>query len=614
MKQLLVLLALSLACVVHAALPGAERLLPADTLGYVTVPDWAVSRSNFNRSTYGRLLADPAMKAFADKLTTNLLADRAGVFEREVGVKLQDYAGLVRGQLTLAITRNGWDGSPDKKPGLALLIDTRDQAAQARTNLAELRQKWTDKGKKLRAEKIRDVEFITFVLPPPEPRPGEDNPKGKPAGPSELSIGMSDTLLVLTDAPKDAERILALQSGATVPALADQAAFASSAAMVRDAAFFLWLDARSIVAAMAKTPEEERPNRQAGVLGPAPSLGKIFSAIGIADVKTIAASTRDSADGSTIDVAINVPEAGRKGLLKILAVDQKDSSPPPFVPADAVKFSRWRIDLQKAWSTVENMLVEISPGSSGVIKLIIDSAGKDRDPNFDLRKQLLENLGDDLISYEKVPRAEGDPSSPPSLVLVGAKNAEQMASSLRALSSILPPNVARFKEREFLGRKIYSFTWPSPGAGRESVIAYAASGGYVAMSGDPVMVEEYLRSNEGKQKPLREMAGLNEAAQKVGGMNTGFFGYENQLESMRTSFETARKNPAKFAVLPGANAVPGLGSPMEGNALTNWFDPSLLPAFDRVAKYFFMDVAAVNVGPGAITFKIFTPIPPALRN
>ncbi len=614
MQRFLVIALWLAAGLVHAALPPAEKLLPADTLGFLTVPDWSAARTNFNRSTYGRLLADPAMKAFADKLTTNLLSDRAGVFEREVGVKLQDYAALVRGQLTVALTRKDWDGSPDKKPGLVFFIDTRDQAAQARTNLAELRQKWTDKGKKLRAEKIRDVEFITFVLPPPEPRPGDANAKDKPGGPSELSIGVSDTLLVLTDAPKDAEKVLALQSGASVPALADQAAFASSAALARGAEFFLWFDARAIVSAVAKTPEEERPTRQGGVLGPAPSLGKIFSAIGIADVKTIAAGVRETADGSTADIAINVPEAGRKGLFKILAVDQKDSSPPPFVPADAVKFSRWRIDLQKAWDTIENMLVEISPGSSGVIKLIIDTAGKDRDPNFDLRKLLLENLGDDLISYEKAPRADGDPSSPPSLVLLGSKNAEQMATALRALSSILPPNIARFREREFLGRKISSFTWPSAGGGRESVIAYAASGGYVALSGDPAMVEEYLRSNEGKQKPLRETAGLNEAAQKVGGMNTGFFGYENQLESMRVSFEAARKDPSRFTVLPGAKSVPGLGAASEGNSLTNWFDPSLLPAFDLVAKYFFMDVAAVNVGPGAITFKIFAPTPPALRN
>ncbi len=615
MKRIVFLAVTLAACAVRAALPSAERLLPADTLGFVTVPDWPAAQGNFSRSAYGQFFADPAMKAFADKLMANILSEKTGGFEREMGVKLKDYAGLVRGQTTLAITRNGWDGSPDKKPGLVWLIDTRDQSGQARTNLAELRQKWTDKGKKLRAEKIRDVEFITFITPSAEAKPdgaGED-PKSKPAPPTELSIGLSGTLLVLTDAPKDAEKVLALQSGSAIPALADQAAFAANAALARDSAVFAWVDARSIIAAVGRKTDEEKAQGNS-LLGAGPGLDRMLGALGLSDVQTIAATVRDTGEGAAASIAINVPEAGRKGLVRILAVDQKDSSPPPFVPADAVKFSRWRIDLQKAWTTIETMLNEISPASGGVIKLLLDTAGKEKDPSFDLRSILLANLGDDLVSYEKAPRPDGDPASPPSVLLVGSKNADQMATSLKALAGIIPPSMSKYREREFLGRRIYSFTWPAMGAGKDSPVTYTASGGYVAISGDESLIEEYLRSNDGRNKPLRDTVGLNDAAQKVGGMNTGFFGYENKNESMRASFEAAKRNPNKIAILPGAASLPPLGVPSgEPLTMTNWFDPALLPAYERVAKYFFMDVAAVNVSPGAITFKLFSPTPPQLR-
>jgi hypothetical protein len=313
---------------------------------------------------------------------------------------------------------------------------------------------------------------------------------------------------------------------------------------------------------------------------------------------------------------VNVPEGARKGLFKILAVDTKDASPPPFIPADAVDFSRWRIDLQKAWTAIEAMLAEISPASSGVIKLLLDTAGKEKDPNFDLRKVVLANLGDDLISYEKSGRGVTSPLDRPGITLIGAKNADQLANSLKALTSIIPPNLAKYSEREFLGRTIYSFTWPALSVdSRPRPFTFAASGGYVAIASEPALIEEYLRSSEGKSKSLRDTVGLNDAAQKVGGMSTGFFSCENQNEATRATFEAARKDPAVLLALFGLTRLELITTPLglDPKAISEWFDPALLPPYDRVAHYFHLNVSAVNVSPNAITFKMFTPTPPQLR-
>lgn len=611
MKRLLTFATMLVVAAARAVVPAAEKLLPADTIGLLTVPDWQIARSNFNQSSMGQFLADPAMKPFAEKLRTNFISDKAGDFEKELGVKLSDYSDLVRGQLTFALTRNGWDGSPGKEPGFLLLIDTRDKASQARTNLADVRKKWIDKGNKLRTEKIRDVEFTTFIFPADKTPPSAEGDQVKPKAPKELSIGLSDTLLVLSDAPKDVEKVLALQAGSSVPPLADQANYAVNAPLVRDSSAFLWADVKTVLSAFTKALGSEEKSG-GGMFGAMPTFDKILGALGLAGVQTIGANYRDSNEGSTINFAINVPESSRKGLFKIISFDQKDASPPPFVPADVVKFNRSRIDLQKGWTAFENMAIEISPQFGSTLKLILDLAGKEKDPNFDLRKVLLANLGDDVISYEKAPRP-GE-SNAPSLLLVGSKNAEQMATSLKALTSLVPPELSKYSERDFLGRKVQSFTWPSMTGGPAQPIVYSASGGYVVISSDVSLVEEYLRSNEGKGKSLREVAGLNEAAQKVGGMNSGFFSYENQNESMRASFENAKKDPSKIVSLPGATQLAGpMANPKASNNVTNWMDASLLPAYDRVSKYFDKSVTAVNVSPNAITFKVFTPTPPALR-
>ena len=131
---------------------------------------------------------------------------------------------------------------------------------------------------------------------------------------------------------------------------------------------------------------------------------------------------------------------------------------------------------------------------------MIDYAGKDKDPDFDLRKNLIANLGDDFISYQKSPRKQtlADLSSPPSLFLISSPKAEQLAGAIKALSSFLPQQ-SKLKEREFLGRKVYSMGLPGGGGGRgrvkpaDTTLSYAASGGYLALSTDAAMLEEFLR-------------------------------------------------------------------------------------------------------------------------
>jgi hypothetical protein len=46
--------------------------------------------------------------------------------------------------------------------------------------------------------------------------------------------------------------------------------------------------------------------------------------------------------------------------------------------------------------------------------------------------------------------------------------------------------------------------------------------------------------------------------------------------------------------------------------LRQWADFSLLPSFDRLAKYFCFDVYGVSSSVDGITFKLFSPTPPQM--
>ena len=116
--------------------------------------------------------------------------------------------------------------------------------------------------------------------------------------------------------------------------------------------------------------------------------------------------------------------------------------------------------MKKGWATLEATLSKIEPSLAGMVQLMLGAAGKDKDPNFDLKKNLIENLGDDVIVYTKAPKANKaeELQNAPGLVLIGSPNPGQLLDAMRMLVSLVPGPVstAPVKEREFLGKKIYS--------------------------------------------------------------------------------------------------------------------------------------------------------------
>jgi hypothetical protein len=635
MKKTLLLLTVSALALVRAgaAVPPAEQLLPDDTLAVLTVRDWDQAQTAYENSPQGQLWRDPELKAVKDKFLTKFREDVLTPLERELGLKFADYTNLVHGQVTLALTPNGWQGEAGQTPGWVLLLDAKDKGEAVKTALTNLRKKWVDAGKQTKAIKIRDLDFTTLVVSSDdvsqtlEKTFGGSKPKGdagdgakdkKAATKVEVTFGQSGSLLLLGNVPKDLEKVVALQSGGLVPKLAAQSAFVEDQGLFRDALTFGWVNFKPIAQVLEKKAAEASPaGKSDNPMALQPN--KLLVATGVGNLKTLAFSLTDTHDGNMVRLFLGVPEAARKGIFKLIALETKDANPPAFVPADVVKFNRWRLDGQKTWTTIEGMVNDISPELSGLLQMTLGAAGKDKDPNFDLKKSLIGNLGDDFITYQKKPRAFTLEalSSPPAVMLFGSPNAEQLVQALKIGVTLLPQ--AAVKEREFLGRKIYSLPLPAQrgpdnAPARERNLSFAASGGYVAMSTDDAMLEEYLRSSDTKPKALGETAGLNDAAQKVGGMQSGGFGYENQSESMRATIEVLKQNAdlmdKMFSMRLNGGQANGANP---GKGLKDWIDFSLLPPYDKIAKYFYFVVYAASTGPEGFTIKLFSPVPPALK-
>jgi hypothetical protein len=628
---ILAALGMSVLSAAAVVIPPCEKLLPDDTLIVVSVPDFAKMREIYKSSPQAQLWNDPAMKAFKDNFLSHLQDDLVRPLERDLGVSLDNYTSLPQGQLTLAITQNGWPGPDSSAPGALLLLDAKEKSGQLKTNLAELKRKWVDAGKPVKTESIRNVEFNVLRISdedvpkslkkifPSEEDSSTDGATNK--SPSELVIGQFESLLIVGNSVKAVEKVVVRLTGGAAPALADQAAFESSRlAMFREAPLYGWVNVKPFVDLLTRKPtDKEEPANPFSMFNPE----KIVAASGLAGLKTFAFNVQQSRDGLLAQMSLGVPESGRQGVFKLFPAEPKESGPPPFVPANAVRFQRWRVDGQKAWATLQKMLDGVAPQFSDVLNFVLNTAetqARQKDPDFDIRKSLFGNLGDDLISYEKAPTGStpAELSDPPSLMLIGSARPEQLAEALKSLLEVLGAQGGGTPtERDFLGRKIYSLPLPSsflqnsdPAKAVRRTLHYAPSAGYIAMTTDVSMLEEYLRSSDSQQKALRELPGLEDAMAKVGGSGTGWFGYHNQAETTRAGFDLLRKSAPSDKP---ETLAPGIPAFVPEDTFKNWMDFSLLPPFEKISKYFYFSVYSGSANVDGITFKVFTPVPPQLK-
>jgi hypothetical protein len=83
---------------------------------------------------------------------------------------------------------------------------------------------------------------------------------------------------------------------------------------------------------------------------------------------------------------------------------------------------------------------------------------------------------------------------------------------------------------------------------------------------------------------------------------------------MRAQFEMLKKNSASATNAGALSLLPGvLGMSGPEKNFKDWMDFSLLPAFDKVSKYFHFTVYAGSATTDGLMFKVFAPAPPGLK-
>ena len=567
------------------ATTSLEALLPAETVLVMAAPDYATAKKHFKASASGQFWDSAEFKPFRKKLADGFEANVLAKIEEELAVDFDAFEEMASGPVALAVVPGLAAG---EEPALLLLLDAGRKSFALRRTLSQMERDWKKADRKVGETEIGGIDFTTV---------------SDPEGDGQVHIGRVGAQLVVGTKSAQIEGVLARLNGKGAGTLAGNPAFAADhGAVLRGADFYVWANPGAVLPQLLDNLPD---GAEVGI-----DFGEVVGALGIDGLGTLAMAYSERPDGAHSELFIGLPKAKRKGLFGLLETKRADTSPPPFVPANVGAFSRWRLDMDAAWKNLEKLLLELSPDVANMVEFTVGLLGKDKDSNFDFRKSFLNNFGDDLIVYQMPPKgtALNDIGAGPMVVLVKSPNPDELIKGVGAVPGILPPplNEAAMLPRRLGDHTVYSFElaeFPDPSTGElvKMELLLAARNGYMAAATDADLLQAFLdgKTNGG----LAKRDGLAAATALVGGMDSGFFGYQNDRDMVLSTMDTLRDNADQFDMIFSMIPTDGFGEV----SLSEWLDFSLLPTGSKIAKYFDFTVYGAETDDRGISLKTFSP-------
>ncbi len=592
----------------HADLPAPALLLPDDTLAALSLPSATAARTNFKASNLGRLWNDASMLPFRTQFETGFRTQFATPFEKESGLDLTLLLGLARGQITLALLKDGWKSGDDNSPGPAwvLAFDTGDQSSKLSEILAMTRQRIaTNSTLNSKPLKIGEASFTSMTLSLQSAAVAGLNSakKGAPhvadldSNPIQLSFGQLGTAFFAGSSPEALRRIaLRATSPNLASGLQSRPYFKSiEADAFKEAAAWVYLDVAAFYEQMA--PGLSSVFGMLTLLGADPA--KVVPATGLASIKAMGAGIHHSPQGLVSTLRIIAPANERTGVTKLFETRSLEALPPPTIPAIATSFLRWRIDGKAGWKALDDALKQISPQVSSIAQLTLESAGQAFDSNFNLQRDLANNLGDDFISFTLPLRGTNlsQPTNPVQIQLIGSENPGRLIAGWKAMEALIHMQSGALQFSERIGPKNQKILVAkiSGKEGETTLFNLATNGTYLVVSETPEALDLYLT---GSSNTLANSTNLTAARALSGSATNGVFGFYNSREEMRGTWEALRTARGIDTLMPvGTLSLDAL------RAIESWADFKRLPAFDQIARFWTAGSMSGGSDPGGFFFR-----------
>ncbi|MBW3598271.1 MAG: DUF3352 domain-containing protein [Planctomycetes bacterium] len=302
--------------------PSAARLLPASTVAYFRIADAPDLVEKFRATAIGRLARNEKVRP----LLSQLYGSAAEAFvqvEEQIGLSLDELLAIPQGEAAAALV-----APDDDVPALVAIIDVGEQEDAARSLLERGETAAVNNGATIATETVGDVE-VRIVRNPGERRP--------PA------YCVKEGTIVISSSPALVRQLLAAWDGGEGERLLDSPRFTTvmrkCLASEENPPQITWF-VDPVELAIAVT----RGNFSAQ------AFVALTPVLGLDGVKGAGgAITMGAGDFDVIVHMHLLLEQPREGLVELLALGSGNTTPEPWVPADAAGYTTIHWDAQKTY-------------------------------------------------------------------------------------------------------------------------------------------------------------------------------------------------------------------------------------------------------------------------
>ncbi|MCL2622097.1 MAG: hypothetical protein FWD31_00410 [Planctomycetaceae bacterium] len=362
-----------------------DLLFPDTTQGFVEMTSIDAFKTQWQKTKIGALLKDPVMQPACEEVQKQIDAK----WLHRLGLTLDDVQMFPTGLIS-----GGMIAVPGAVPGFVLVISVKDQSDETVNFMQQLGKKLENQGVKKATTPIESVTATYFTF-----EKTEKNPQGGIA----VYLLAKDTL-VITDRQHLAAMMVKRLNGDLSAPLRDKPAYkAVMERVTRDARannalpLLKWyIEPLEFTAAMRMISDNNAPKKKGLVEIDAYEL---LATHGFKDILGVGGILDLTTDNTQLAYRMKAyaPQPRTGAALKMLSfVNSTDFVPPKWLPEDAARLTILYIEPQKIFENIGPIFDDIV-NEPGVWEAVLDGFKNDPyGPKIDIEKALINHLGDRL--------------------------------------------------------------------------------------------------------------------------------------------------------------------------------------------------------------------------
>lgn len=586
------------------AAPPSDALFPAETKGYVSIPDVQLLADRFKETQLGRLLEDPSMKPFGDDIRRQI-KQKWTQSHAKLGLSLEDLEGIATGELSLALV-----AVPNGRAALSVLVDVSGKEDEAQTTLAKVEGELHKQGAKRTEKLVSGIKLAVL----------ETAAKGDQKEPVRAVYFLKDGLLGASDNLTVASEIAQRLAGgkATSDKGHSLASLEAYKAVVErcqsdkteaDAPHVRWFIDPIGFAEAIRTWEVRRHRGDTDYL-------KVVKNQGFQAIKGVGGMVNFSAGayGVLHRTAAYAPPPYELAMRMMVFPNGGNFKPQAWVSSDLTTYASFHCDLLNAFDRFDTLFDEVF-GEPGVWQDTLDSIKED--PNGahpDIRNDLVVHLGQrvTIVTDYVLPVT---PSSERRLIAIEAKNPQGLIAGIQKTMKgdprvkehkigehivweILPEDentleldvqgAGAEKGQDGDGETTDAAAAEAPGGGKTPNSAVTVAKGHLFVASDIKLLEKVLADNDPKDQ-LAEWSDyrlVQAEFGKLGANETCAQGFSKTDEQYRATYElfrTGRLPEADTFFAKFLNML--LGEEKEGVTRKPRLDGSKLPPYEAIRHF-----------------------------